>query len=308
MKKLTKKVLLLFFLFICHKTQAQNNLISLVILGIAQDGGSPQIGCEKSCCKTLWENNHFENVTSIGLVDKIENKFFLIDASPDITKQYQMLKSLTSKPSLGGILLTHAHIGHYLGLLYLGKESLGAKNVNVYSMPKMTFFLKNNGPWSQLFKEKNIRLNKLKNDSIHSLGENLSIKPILVPHRDEFSETVGYLIKGGLRSALFLPDIDKWEKWDKKIEDLIRNVDYAFIDGTFYDGSEIPHRNMNEIPHPFVVETLERFKNLKKMDKKKVYFIHLNHTNPLLKASNKITKEIIKRGYNIARTGMKFDL
>ena len=148
----------------------------------------------------------------------------------------------------------------------------------------------------------------LKNDSIQSLGENLSIKPILVPHRDEFSETVGYLIKGRFKSALFLPDIDKWEKWDKKIEDFIRNVDYAFIDGTFYDGNEIPHRNMNEIPHPFVVETLERFEILKKKDKKKVYFIHLNHTNPLLKASNKITKEIIKRGYNIARTGMKFDL
>jgi len=308
MKMFTKKVLFLFFLFLCHKTHAQNNLITLVILGIAQDGGSPQIGCDKSCCKALWKNNNFENVTSIGLVDNIENKLFLIDASPDIAKQYQMLKSLNSKASLGGILLTHAHIGHYSGLLYLGKESLGAKNVSVFSMPKMTFFLKNNGPWSQLVKEKNIKINKLKNDSIQSLGENLSIKPILVPHRDEFSETIGYLIKGELKSALFLPDIDKWEKWDKKIEDFIRNVDYAFIDGTFYDGSEIPHRNMNEIPHPFVLETLERFKSLKKKNKKKIYFIHLNHTNPLLKASNKITKEIIKRGYNIARTGMKFDL
>mgnify|MGYP001162931369 FL=1 len=308
MKMFTKKVLLLLFLFICQKNKAQNNLISLVILGIAQDGGSPQIGCDKSCCKSLWKNNHFENVTSIGLVDNIENRFFLIDASPDIPKQYWMLKSLTSRPSLGGILLTHAHTGHYSGLLYLGKESLGARNVNVYSMPKMTLFLKNNGPWSQLVQEKNIKINMLKNDSIQSLGENLSIKPILVPHRDEFSETVGYLIKGRFKSALFLPDIDKWEKWDKKIEDFIRNVDYAFIDGTFYDGNEIPHRNMNEIPHPFVVETLERFKILKKKDKKKVYFIHLNHTNPLLKQSNKITKEIIKRGYNIARTGMKFDL
>tara|TARA_B100001250_G_C19710398_1_gene748928 strand:- start:736 stop:1254 length:519 start_codon:yes stop_codon:yes gene_type:complete len=172
----------------------------------------------------------------------------------------------------------------------------------------MTFFLKNNGPWSQLIQEKNIKINKLKNDSVQSLGKNISIKPILVPHRDEFSETVGYLIEGSVKSALFLPDIDKWEKWNKKIEDFIRNVDYAFIDGTFYDGNEIPHRNMNEIPHPFIVETLERFKNLKKKDKKKVYFIHLNHTNPLLKPSNKITKEIIKKGYNIARTGMKFDL
>ena len=304
----SKKVLLIFFLFACYKIQAQNDSSSLVILGIAQDGGLPQIGCDKSCCKTLWENNISENVTSIGLIDNIENRFFLIDASPDIPKQYQMLKSLASDANLGGIALTHAHIGHYVGLLFFGKESLGAEKINVYSMPKMSLFLKNNGPWSQLIQEENIEINKLKNDSIQTLSKHISIKPIIVPHRDEFSETVGFLIKGKVKSALFLPDIDKWEKWDKKIEDFIRNVDYAFIDGTFYNGNEMPNRNMDEIPHPFVVETIERFKNLKKKDKKKVYFIHLNHTNPLHKPNNKITKEIIKRGYNIARTGMRFDL
>ena len=303
-----KKVLLIFFLFTCYKIKAQNNSSTLVILGIAQDGGSPQIGCNKSCCKTLWENNLFENVTSIGLVDNFENRFFLVDASPDIAKQYHMLKSLSSSPRLGGIALTHAHIGHYSGLLYFGKEALGARQINVYSMPKMSFFLENNGPWSQLIQEKNIKIKKLKTDSVEILSKHISIKPIIVPHRDEFSETVGYLIKGKVKSVLFLPDIDKWERWDKNIEDFIRNVDYAFIDGTFYNGKEIPHRNMDEIPHPFVVETLERFRNLKKKDKKKVYFIHLNHTNPLLKENNKITKEIIERGYNIARTGMKFSI
>ena len=303
-----KKVLFIFFLFTWHKIQSQNNSSSLVILGIAQDGGSPQIGCDKSCCKILWEKKIFESVTSVGLIDNVENRFFLIDASPDITKQYQMLKSLSLNGSLGGIVLTHAHIGHYSGLLFFGKESLGARKINVYSMPKMSFFLKNNGPWSQLIQDENIIINQLKNNTIQTLSKYISIKPIIVPHRDEFSETVGYLIKGDLKSALFLPDIDKWEKWDKKIEDFIKNVDYAFIDGTFYNGKEIPHRNMNEIPHPFVIETLERLKNLKKKHKKKVYFIHLNHTNPLLKPNNEITKEIIKRGYNIARTGMKFDL
>ena len=151
-----KKALLIFFLFTSYKIQSQNNLSSLIILGIAQDGGSPQIGCDKSCCKILWEKKIFESVTSVGLIDNIENRFFLIDASPDITKQYQMIKSLASRASLGGIALTHAHIGHYSGLLFFGKESLGARKINVYSMPKMSFFLENNGPWSQLIQEKNI--------------------------------------------------------------------------------------------------------------------------------------------------------
>ncbi len=304
----TKKIILIFLIFLSYESQAQKSLTSIVILGIAQDGGSPQIGCDKSCCKTLWENNLYESVTSIGLIDNHENNFFLIDASPDISKQHQMLKSFAPNGSLGGIALTHAHIGHYSGLLFLGKESLDVKNINVYSMPKMSFFLENNGPWSQLIQEKNIVINKLKNDSIQTLSKYISIKPILVPHRDEFSETVGYIIKGKDKSALFLPDIDKWENWNKKIENLIRKVDYAFIDGTFYDENEIPYRNMDEIPHPFVIETLKRFENIKENDKKKIYFIHLNHTNPLLKPKNKLTKEVIRKGFNIARTGMKLDL
>ena len=267
-----KKFLLIFLLFLSYKSEAQKNLTSLVILGIAQDGGSPQIGCDKSCCINLWQNNLFESVTSIGLIDNHENRFFLIDASPDIARQHQMLKSLASNSSLGGIALTHAHIGHYSGLLFLGKESLDTKNVNVYSMPKMSFFLENNGPWSQLIQEKNIIINRLKNDSIYNLSKYISLKPILVPHREEFSETVGYIINGKFKSALFLPDIDKWKKWDKKIEDFIKKVDYAFIDGTFYDGNELPNRDMDEIPHPFIVETLERFQNLNKKDKKKNLF------------------------------------
>ena len=134
-------------------------------------------------------------------------------------------------------------------------------------MPKMSL-LENNGPWSQLIQEENIKINKLENDSIQTLSKYISIKPILVPHRDEFrKQWVPH--KGELKSALFLPDIDKWEKWDKKIEDFIENVDFAFIDGTFYNGDELPHRNIDEIPHPFVVETLERFKKLKKEIRKK---------------------------------------
>ena len=135
----SKKILLIFFFDMLQNTSSKY-LSSLVILGIAQDGGSPQIGCDKSCCKTLWENNLFESVTSIGLIDNLENRFFLIDASPDIAKQYNMLKSLTSNGCLGGIALTHAHIGHYSGLFFLGKESLDAKKIMFSACQKCPFF------------------------------------------------------------------------------------------------------------------------------------------------------------------------
>lgn len=302
-----KKVLFIFFLFTWHKIQSQNSSSTLVILGIAQDGGSPQIGCDKSCCKILWEKKIFESVTSVGLIDNVENRFFLIDASPDITKQYQMLKSLSLNGSLGGIVLTHAHIGHYSGLLFFGKESLGARKINVYSMPKMSFFLKNNGPWSQLIQDKNIIINQLKNNTIQTLSKYISIKPIIVPHRDEFSETVGYLIKGDLKSALFLPDIDKWEKWDKNLKQLVYEFDYLLLDATFYDSKEI-NRDISEIPHPLVTETINLLDDLSPEHKNKVYFIHMNHTNLMLDPSSELTKLVVNKGFNITRLGLKLSL
>ena len=83
----------------------------------------------------------------------------------------------------------------------------------------------------------------------------LQVTPLLVPHRDEYTETVGFWIQGPNRSALFIPDIDKWERWDSlgtAIEDWIAKVDVAYLDGTFLEEGEIPGRAIEEIPHPFI--------------------------------------------------------
>jgi len=175
-------------------------------------------------------------------------------------------------------------------------------------MPKMGEFISSNGPWDQLVKLKNVELNNIFNEKEEALEENLSIIPLLVPHRDEYSETVGYKIIGPNKTALFIPDIDKWEKWQTSILDLIKEVDYAFLDGTFYDSEEINHRDISEIPHPFIVESLELFKDLNISDKKKIYFIHLNHTNPALDKSSAPFKNIISKGFNVADLNMEFSL
>ena len=78
-----------------------------------------------------------------------------------------------------------------------------------------------------------------------ALSESITVTPILVPHRDEYSETVGYRIKEPTKNALFIPDIDKW---DKNIIEEIKQVDYAFLDATFYSGPELNNRDMSDIP------------------------------------------------------------
>ncbi len=283
------------------------NAASLVILGTVQDGGSPHIGCRKNCCKKLFEKpDPTRKVVSLGLIDFENKQTWLMEATPDVTSQLKALKKVskfqeTETPN--GIFITHAHIGHYAGLMYLGKEALGAKEIPVYAMPRMKSYLEANGPWSQLVSQNNIFLNRLKKDSSIILSSNFSITPFTVPHRDEYSETVGYKIKGPNKTALFIPDINKWSIWEKQIIKEIARVDYAFIDATFYDGNEINTRKMSEIPHPFVIESMELFKGLPASEKSKIYFIHFNHTNPLLNPQSKQSKNVIKQGFKIARLG-----
>ncbi|MCG1035920.1 MBL fold metallo-hydrolase [Polaribacter sargassicola] len=285
---------------------------SLILLGTIQDAGSPQIGCEKDCCKDLFKNPDYKRqVISLGLIDKQNNKTYLFDATPDIKTQMKMLSKYNNeinKELTDGIFLTHAHIGHYAGLMYLGKESINSKNVTVYAMPKMKTFISNNGPWSQLVKSENINLSEIKNEETIQLSNKINVTPILVPHRDEYSETVGYRIKGPNKSALFIPDIDKWEKWNKNIIDEIKKVDYAFLDATFYSGKEIDSRDISQIPHPFIIESLEKFKDLSKEEKSKIIFIHFNHTNPVINPNSKESKTIIEQGYKIGRFEDIFEL
>lgn len=286
--------------------------VELMILGNVQDGGSPHIGCKKDCCKDLWQNpDKTRKVVSIGLIDHTNEKQYLIEASPDFTEQVAQLNSSAGKsPDLmpDGIFLTHAHIGHYTGLMYLGREAKGAKGVPVFAMPTMINFLSSNGPWDQLIKLENIKLNPLQANIPKKISNQLSITPILVPHRDEYSETVGFLIQGSTKSALFIPDIDKWNKWDQNIVDWVTKVDFAFVDATFYDSAEINNRDIAEIPHPFVIESMELFDRLSSVDKAKVHFIHLNHTNPLLDKSSIAYKTIVESGFNVAEFGSKFSL
>ena len=278
----------------------------VIVLGIAQDGGAPHAACEKVCCVDKWNNPNLHNkVSSIGIVDPMSKEVWMIDATPDFAEQLHLLSNNNSR-DLKGIFLTHAHIGHYTGLMHLGREVMGAKNTTVNVMPKMENFLRNNGPWSQLVELENISLKSLRDNKPVQLNSRLTITPFKVPHRDEFSETVGYRIDGPSKSLVFIPDIDKWSKWQINITDIVENSDYSLLDGTFYDINELPGRDMSKIPHPFIIETMNLFENSDK--KNSIYFIHLNHTNPALNTSSKQYNNIIDNGFNVTKRGYKLNL
>ena len=306
--------ILIIFLSACQKTNTikknKSNDVVLKVLGTIQDGGIPHMGCNKICCLKYFKNNTFRvGVSSLGISNLKNETNYLIDATPNINHQLKALIG-TSNPSekLNGIFLTHAHMGHYSGLLNFGREAMNSKNIPLYLMPRFYNFIQDNGPWNQLVKLENVILKRIYDREKITLESNLSITPIQVPHRDEYSETVGFLIEGNKKSALYIPDIDKWEKWNNSIIELIKNVDYAFLDGTFYDEKEVNNRDISEIPHPFIIESLKLFNPLDKSEKNKIYFIHLNHTNPLLNSDSSEYNRVIREGFNVADPNMEFFL
>lgn len=303
------KLLSLITAFSLHILTAQaqsDSLPYVVVLGVAQDGGYPHIGCQRQCCKLSWENAELRrHVVSLALVDPAEKKWWLFEATPDINEQLHLFAALTQNAYSylpQGIFITHAHIGHYTGLMELGREALGAKNVPVYTLPKMAAFLENNGPWGQLVQLKNIELKILQPDSALILTPKIDITPFTVPHRDEYSETAGFFIFSKNKKYVFIPDIDKWSKFEKNIIEVVKKVDVAFLDATFCNAGELPNRNMAEVPHPFVVETMTLFENENIDLKNKIHFIHFNHTNPILWQEAQ-RRQIIAAGFNIANQG-----
>ena len=296
-------ILFIFLIPFFAFNQIKSNY-TLKILGVVQDGGMPHLGNNKTCCENIKKDKY---VTSLMLINNQNNESFLFDASPDINKQLNFMGDRIKK-DLKGIFLTHAHIGHYTGLMYFGREALNSKLVNVYAMPRMKKFLEENGPWSQLVSLQNISIIELSNESKISIDSNVIVQPVEVPHRAEFSETVGYKIYGPNKTALFIPDIDKWYLWEKSIVDEIKQVDYAIIDATFYDSKEVNYRDVSEIPHPFVTESMDLFDSIDIKEKNKIYFIHLNHTNPLINKDSDQYKLVRSKGYNVAEEGMKLNL
>lgn len=275
----------------------------VMVLGVAQDGGYPHAGCTRTCCQKAQAGPTLRrNVVSLALVDPMAKKWWLFEATPDMRDQLNLFRKLTQGqyPMLpAGIFLTHAHIGHYAGLMMLGREVMNTSHMPVYVLPRMKDFLEHNGPWSQLVGLNNIDLVALSPQTEVSPAAGIKVMPFLVPHRDEFSETAGFKIAAGGKTYLFIPDINKWKLWDRDMEAEIGKVDIAFLDGTFYDSHELPGKTMSEVPHPFISETMELLSSCPENIRSRVYFIHFNHTNPVLWDSQ-TREKIYSAGYHVA--------
>jgi pyrroloquinoline quinone biosynthesis protein B len=290
-------------------------MIKVIVLGTAQDGGVPHLGCRQSVCErarrdpaqTRW-------VTSLAVVDTEAKQVFLIDATPDVRPQLDYLARHPDAPPpvgrnpVSGLILTHAHIGHYTGLIQFGKEVMATRSLPAWCTPRMAAFLRANGPWSGLIKDDHISLLEVApvqpEDEPLGLTAGFSVRMFPVPHRQEWSDTVGLELIGPSRRLLYITDIDRWSDWYWDIRDVVAPCAYALLDGCFYSGGELGGRDMSQVPHPLITETMDRLAG----SAAAVYFTHLNHTNPAIEPDSPERRVIEERGFQVAEDRMEFEL
>lgn len=284
----------------------------LFVLGTAQDGGRPHLGCERACCASMRHAGRADRPACLGIHDRTSGALLLVEATPAIEAQVAQLHELAGAKGRGrkpidALLVTHAHVGHYLGLAHLGREVASVDDVPAFVTPRMATFLRTNGPWSQLVALDQVDVREIELGATFEPLPGLSVEAIAVPHRDEFSDTVAFKIRGERRTVLFVPDVDGWDRHEGLLERLMDGVDVAYVDGTFYDGRELPGRDWREIPHPPIVDTMRRLAEHARAHPGSVRFLHWNHTNPLL-VDERLRSDLEERGFALAHERERVEL
>jgi len=298
----------------------------VVVLGTAQDGGLPQPGCACVRCERARREPAFARLVACAAVvgrgapgDDGVPPVHLLDAGPDLPRQLDRLAARgLARPGrnpVSGVLLTHAHVGHYVGLAAFGRETMGSRAMPVWGTARMEAFLRSNGPWDLLARLGHVEIRRLEPGVAVDLLGGVRVEPVPVPHRDEYTDTVGFVVRGPKRSVLYLPDLDSWDRgWSaaRSPEDLLASVDVALVDGTFFAaesaGEETPGRARAEIPHPPMLETAERFGPAFRGGSRQLLFIHLNHSNPAADPASPERARLRALGADVAEDGLEIPL
>ena len=281
-----------------------NSSVEILLLGAAQDAGCPQSGCScDNCVAARKDPQNEEFPSSIAILCHSKRCFWIVDATPIFPSQLEMVKEIAEDYKFSGIFITHAHIGHYTGLMFFGKEVMNTHELPVYVSASMGTFLSGNAPWSQLVKQGNIVLYTIKEEQPVQLAPELSVTGYFVPHRDEFSDTFSFVIRGANRSLFYCPDIDQWESWKYDLRTFLTDIDIALIDGTFYSDNELPRNRISKVPHPTVIHSCELLDGISE----KITFIHMNHTNPLYRDGEE-RAQLLALGFGIGKNHQRWKL
>ncbi len=299
-----------------HNSNTDSGQFRIKVLGSAQDGGLHHAACGCVRCEAAARNPELaRNIAAVAILSQATGNHYLVDAGPDIRPQLDMLARVGGGPQakvdrapVDGVFLTHAHLGHYTGLAFFGVEAIHTADLPVWCTRSMADLLRENAPWSQLVQIGNIDLKEILPREPFEPEPGVTVTAIPVPHRDEFADTVAFLITGSRKTIFYAPDTDSWDRWDPSLPEVLAAVDIAILDGTFFSPDELPGRRVEEIGHPLITSTMDLLQSMVDQQQVQVWFTHMNHSNPVLGPDPHAADEVRDRGFHILEDGQEFPL
>jgi pyrroloquinoline quinone biosynthesis protein B len=191
---------------------------------------------------------------------------------------------------------------------------MNAQGLNLHVSSSMFHLVEETPQWALMLAQGVFSEHVFIHDDRIMLSEGLIVEPVHVPHRAELSDMHAFVVRGPNHSLLYLPDHDDWGSTLERHQctsirqwlNLLK-VDIALIDGTFWDMDELPALRQNNVPHPPVSETLDRLGARRDGDPE-LFFIHLNHTNPLHDERSEASAKVRSMGWGVAQQGQQFTL
>jgi pyrroloquinoline quinone biosynthesis protein B len=304
--------------------------MQLQILGSAAGGGFPQWNCGCANCQAAREGSgcaHPRWQSSLA-VRGATGPFYLINASPDVREQLELLRgpsvrALRSNP-IAGVILTDAEIDHTAGLVIL-RES--GEPLEIYGTEAVRHALTAGYPllevldrycgvrWHSLEPERTLRLPG-------DRAPALEIEPFFLPADPPLYMRGRDVVQSGIAVGLTFRDpvtgstatyAPAVERLDEELLARLTASEVALLDGTFWSNEELPSQgigtrtalDMGHLPLSGAEGTLVRLRDTENLRK---ILVHINNSNPILLEGSPERQAVEAAGFEVAYDGMLIDL
>ena len=279
-------------------------MIRIRILGSAAGGGLPQWNCLCANCAAARKGEIAPQTQSSVAVSADDQRWFLVNASPDLPRQIESAPALQPQPGslrnspIAGVLLTNADLDHALGLLLLRQQQTP---VLVYASDATRSAL----DWLQLLLHPfGGSTWRTASGDFNSLSNGLAFRAIDLHNSNAFQlrdEVSG-------RAALVAPVVGELTA---ELRDAVNTSDVILFDGTFWNDDELravrrdarSAREMNHLPISDSSLALLRHSPARR----KIY-MHINNTNPILMPGSRERALVQQAGIEIACDGLEIIL
>ncbi|MGW0520650.1 pyrroloquinoline quinone biosynthesis protein PqqB [Crossiella sp. NPDC003009] len=296
----------------------------VLLLGTAAGGGFPQWNCACRMC-AAGRDGLLTHRSQDGIaVSATGERWFLVNASPDIRTQLLAHNQFRPKPPrdtpLRGVLLTDAELDHSLGLMLLREGD----DLDVWAPSAVLHGLTEDfGLRGVLAHYRSWSWHTVEPGTAFTLGGELAVTAFPVSgKRPRYAKestmdgpwVVAYRITdpatGG--ALVYAPCL---REWPEGFDEFVADADCVIIDGTFHSAAEMSgatgkkadadQKSMGHIPIAGPGGGLDL---LSRYPGKRRILTHLNNTNPVLDPDSPEHAEVLAAGVSAPPDGTEFEL